>query len=222
MSRFPGMRSGGGEVRSVERFWANFPYIKKAKSLSIADRAGLASSLLGWPLGARSGQECGASLGHSGARVTSAWMCLRWDLSPVTGWPGWGLLIWSRWWFIILLNKTYCHLGISSPSFPRSLPIPVPTLWSEVKVLVPQSSLTLCDPVDYSLPGSSVLGILQARILEWVAVPFSRRSYWPRDGTRVSCIVGRFFTIWATREAYFLLFGRPFSAPDPQGLWLSE
>ena len=45
----------------------------------------------------------------------------------------------------------------------------------------------------------SVHGILQARILEWVAIPFSRGSSWPRDWTRVSCIAGRFFTSWATR-----------------------
>ena len=49
--------------------------------------------------------------------------------------------------------------------------------------------------------GSSAHGILQARILEWVAIPFSRGSSWPRDGTQVSCIAGRFFTIWAIREA---------------------
>ena len=48
-----------------------------------------------------------------------------------------------------------------------------------------------------SLPGYSVHGILQARILKWVAIPFSRGSSWPRDQTLVFCIVGRFFTIWA-------------------------
>ena len=53
-----------------------------------------------------------------------------------------------------------------------------------------------------SPPGSSVHEILQARILEWVAVPFSRGSSWPRDRTHISCIAGRIFTIWATREAY--------------------
>jgi len=52
-------------------------------------------------------------------------------------------------------------------------------------------------PIDYSLPGSSVHGILQARILEWVAISFSRGSSWPRNWTRVSCIAGRFFTDWA-------------------------
>ena len=53
----------------------------------------------------------------------------------------------------------------------------------------------LCDPLDCSLPGSSVYGISQARILEWVAIPFSRGSSQPRDGIWVSCIAGRFFTI---------------------------
>ena len=62
-------------------------------------------------------------------------------------------------------------------------------------VLVFQSCLTLCDPVDYSLPGSSVHGILQARILEWVAISFSRGSSQPRNQTQVSCIVGRFFIV---------------------------
>ena len=59
---------------------------------------------------------------------------------------------------------------------------------------------TLCDLMDCSLPGSSVHGIFQARILEWVAISFSRRSSWPRDWTRVSRIAGRRFTMWATRE----------------------
>ena len=52
--------------------------------------------------------------------------------------------------------------------------------------------------MDCSLPGSSVHGILHARILEWVTIPFSRRSSQPGDQTQVSCISGRFFTVWAT------------------------
>ena len=67
-----------------------------------------------------------------------------------------------------------------------------------------QSCLTLCDPMDYSLPGSPVHGILQARILEWVAMPSSRGSSRPRDGTRisyVSCIGWQIFTTSATWEA---------------------
>ena len=55
--------------------------------------------------------------------------------------------------------------------------------------------------MNYSLPGSSVHEILQVRILQWVAIPFSRGSSQPRDPTQVSCIIGRFFTIRATREA---------------------
>ena len=60
----------------------------------------------------------------------------------------------------------------------------------------------LCNPMDGSLPGSSAHGILQERILEWVAILFSRGSSQPRDQTWVSCIAGRFFTTWATREAH--------------------
>ena len=68
-------------------------------------------------------------------------------------------------------------------------------------VLAAQLCPTLCDPMDCSSPVSSVHGIHQA-ILEWVAIPFSRGSSQPRDGTWVSCIAGRFFTIWATREVW--------------------
>ena len=68
--------------------------------------------------------------------------------------------------------------------------------WSEVA----QSCPTLCDPIDYSLPGSSVHGIFQAIVLEWIVISFSRGSSQPRARTRVSRIVDRRFTIWATRE----------------------
>ena len=54
--------------------------------------------------------------------------------------------------------------------------------------------------MDCSPPGFSVHGILQVRILEWVAIPFSRGSSQPRDYTQVPCIAGRFFMVWATRE----------------------
>ena len=60
---------------------------------------------------------------------------------------------------------------------------------------------TICDPMDCSLPGSSAHGILQARILEWVAIPFSRGSSWPKDQTWVSWNADGFSTICATREA---------------------
>ena len=64
--------------------------------------------------------------------------------------------------------------------------------WSEVTQLCP----TLCGPIDYSLLGSSVHGIFQAIVLEWIAISFSRGSSQPRDRTRVSRIVDRCFTVW--------------------------
>ena len=67
---------------------------------------------------------------------------------------------------------------------------------------VTQSCPTFCDPMDSSSPLS--MGILQARILEWVAMLSSRGSSQPRDQTQVSSIAGGFFTIWATREAQIL------------------
>ena len=81
----------------------------------------------------------------------------------------------------------------------QSLQIPS-LLESESEVT--QSYLTLCSPMDCSLPGSSIHGIFQARILEWVAISFSRGSSRPRDWTLVSCIVSRRFTVWATREIW--------------------
>jgi len=71
----------------------------------------------------------------------------------------------------------------------------------KVKVLVAQLCLSLNDTMDCSPPGFSLHGILQARIPEWVVIPFSRESSQPRDRTWVSCIVRRFFTIWAIKEA---------------------
>ena len=68
------------------------------------------------------------------------------------------------------------------------------------KMLVAQSCPTLWDLMNCSWPGSCVHGILQARIPEWVAIPFSRGSSQPRDRTQVSHIAGRFLTVWATRE----------------------
>jgi len=60
---------------------------------------------------------------------------------------------------------------------------------------VTQSCPTLCDPMDCSLPGSSVHGIFQATVLEWIAISFSKGSSQPRDRTRVSRIVDRRFTV---------------------------
>ena len=71
---------------------------------------------------------------------------------------------------------------------------PLSLIWkNEVKISL--SCVQLCNPMDCSPPGYSVHEILQARILEWVAIPFSRESSKPRDQTWVSCIAGRFITI---------------------------
>ena len=80
--------------------------------------------------------------------------------------------------------------------------------WSESEMLVAQLCLTLCDPMDCSLPGSSVYGISQARILEWVSFSFSRGSFRPRDQTQVSCSAGGFFIIRATRKAKPVIKGQ--------------
>ena len=100
----------------------------------------------------------------------------------------------------IISNKSVWGCGVSILCFNKP-----PLYWTVrfecVCVLVTQLCLALCHPTDCSPPGSSVHGILQARILEWVASPSSMGSSQSRDQTQVSCIAGRFFTIWATREA---------------------
>ena len=70
---------------------------------------------------------------------------------------------------------------------------------------VAQSCLTLCDPMDLALHVPLVYRLFKARILEWVAIPFCRRSSQPKDRTQVSHIVGVFFTVWTTREVLELL-----------------
>ena len=86
---------------------------------------------------------------------------------------------------------TMCWVTSLSPPFKE-------VKWSEVT----QLCLTLCDPMDCSLSGSSAHGIFQARALEWIAILFSRGSSQPRDRTRVSHVAGRRFTVWATRETF--------------------
>ena len=111
------------------------------------------------------------------------------------------------------LCPLYWHAASLPPGKPRGLlllmlcgaEMSFPCWRWKVKVLVTQLCLILCDTVDCSPPGSSVHGLLQARILEWVGIPFSRGSSWLRDGIQVSCIAGRVFTLWVTREALSLL-----------------
>ena len=87
-----------------------------------------------------------------------------------------------------LALRTFLHLTLFTFSCGCSL-------ISLMKVKVAQSCLTLCNPMNHT-----VHGILQARILEWVAFPFSRGPYQPRDWTQVSHIAGGFFTHWATHR----------------------
>ena len=72
-----------------------------------------------------------------------------------------------------------------------------------VCVLVTQLCLTFCTPMDCSPPGSSVHGILQTRILVFIAIPFSRGSFWLRDQTWFSYVAGGSFTIWAKKHEQF-------------------
>ena len=85
-----------------------------------------------------------------------------------------------------------CHLGLlmSEVVVPSTQPPERWRWWFSLQVVSDS-----CDPMDCSPPGSSVHGVSQARILEWVAIPLSRGSSQPGDQTWVSCIAGRFFTI---------------------------
>ena len=99
-------------------------------------------------------------------------------------------LVSQQWW------HTMGSYGSSIFSFLRNFP----TVLHKYKVKL-FSCIWLCDPIDCSLPGSSIHGIFLARVLEWVAISFSREFSQPRDWTWVSHIAGRRFTVWATREA---------------------
>ena len=102
----------------------------------------------------------------------------------------------SCYWNEVTLNLSIC-LSLALPLVPPGKPI-----YPSVYVCL----VTLCDSMDSSPPGSSVHGILQARILEWVAMPSSRGSSQPRDWTQVSHIAGGFFTIWVTREVHLSIY----------------
>jgi len=80
------------------------------------------------------------------------------------------------------------------------------SLWVCSESEVAQSCLTLCNPMDSSLPGSSVHEIFPAKVLEWIAISFSRGSSWHRDRTQVYLHCRRHFILWATREASSRLF----------------
>ena len=110
----------------------------------------------------------------------------------------------NRFSHIQFISKS-CHMPSSPPTSPSPRTLILAAINLSFKILdrlyppcgvclVAQLCPTLCDPMDCSPPGSSVHGISQARILEWVAISFSRGSSQPRDRTSVSCIAGGFFT----------------------------
>ena len=123
---------------------------------------------------------------------------------------------WLPWWLSGKEPACQCRRHGFDPWFQK---IPCRRAWQPTPVFLPgeshgqrslegysesevsQSCPTLCDPMDCSLSGSSIHGIFQARVLEWIAISFSRGSSWPRNQSRVSRVAGRHFTVWATREA---------------------
>ena len=100
-------------------------------------------------------------------------------------------------WFIFLL-----FLSFETSLFSSSMAGTHYTSVSDTMSEVAQPYPTLCNPMDCSLPGSSVHGIFQAIILEWIPISFSRGSSRPRDRTQVSRLVDRRFPVWATREVH--------------------
>ena len=89
-------------------------------------------------------------------------------------------------------------------------------------MLVSQSCLTLCNPTDCSPPGFSVLGILQARILEWVAIPFSRGSSRPRDQIHIPALAGGFFTSEPPEKSCILQFKEKSGRAVVSRVWKGE
>ena len=105
-------------------------------------------------------------------------------------------LLLSEWWALLALeiSDTASFLGTEFMLMIKIEDLQYRVVFLCVCVLVTQSCPALCNPIDCSLPGFSVHGILQARILEWVTISFSRGSSQPRDRTRVSHIGGRHLT----------------------------
>ena len=121
------------------------------------------------------------------SRFSCVWLCGPVDCSPsgpsVHGILQARILEWCVYIYIYMIYKVYN----------------IHKVYIYKKLKVAQSCPTLCNPMDYT-----VHGILQARLLEWVAFPFSTGSSQPRDRTQVSHIAGGFFTSWAIREAVYM------------------
>ena len=99
-------------------------------------------------------------------------------------------------WMVLMLLWKRPHRASAMWGHSKKMAIYLPGKWKSL------SRVWLCHPMDCHPPGSSVHGILQARMLEWVAMPSSRWPPQPRNLTQVSYIAGRFSTIWATRQTH--------------------
>ena len=134
------------------------------------------------------GQSIGASASTSVLSVNIQ------DWSPL-GWTGW-ISLQSKG-----LSRVFSSISSCSAFFMVHLSHLYMTMGkAKVNILVAQSCPTLCYPMGCSLPGSTVHADLQARILKWVVISFSRGSFQLTDETWVFCIAGKFFTVWATRK----------------------
>ena len=100
-------------------------------------------------------------------------------------------------WMVLMLLWKRPHGASAMWGHSKKQAVYLPGKWKSL------SQVWLCHPMDCNPPGSSVHGILQARILEWVAMPSSRWPSQPRNLTQVSYIAGGFSTIWATRQTHF-------------------
>ena len=108
--------------------------------------------------------------------------------------------VWHYWSDLACMHALHYVLGNIIENIDKNISCGLLIIPKECVCLVTQSCLTLCDPLDCNPLGSSVHGFLQTTILEWVAISFSRESSWLRGWTWISCIAGRLFTSWATRE----------------------
>ena len=102
---------------------------------------------------------------------------------------------------LCLLPWQMCSLPLAPPGKANYFSNYSPKEWNHISCcLVTNHDQIFCGHMDYSLPGSSLYGILQARILEWVAISFSRRSSWPKGSTHISCFAEGFFTTEPPRK----------------------
>ena len=189
----PSEEESGGRRDSL---WGQKPALSWAEQESFGDNFDKNQSLVGtlemWTCGTVFEDRSQPALSWAGAGVLWWWVSLWWGLwrCELVGLCCRQLRLWV------------CHGGTLVLTFwPWRTPISEMHMsMKSVSYSVVTQSLLFSTPWTVAQPGSSVHGILQARILEWGAIPFSGESSRPGDRTWVSCFAGRFFTIWTTRE----------------------